>query len=146
MRKPHILEALTWYWVITAVNRHEPVFLDRAVVDLFNRVLREAGERFALEVRRLIIQADRVSFYIKPADGFQLPVVMQWTKQTFACRWLYPVSKFWPKLATGEMYPEDYVATVKSAIFRGNRGICRRNRAIIPGVFRKEGIYWWFSG
>jgi hypothetical protein len=54
-------------------------------VDLFNRVLREAGERFAIEVRHIVIQADRVSFYIKPADGFMLPIVMQWTKQTFAC-------------------------------------------------------------
>jgi REP element-mobilizing transposase RayT len=87
MRKPRILEALTWYWVITAINRHEPLFLDRAAVDLFNRVLREAGERFAIEVRHLVIQADRVSFYIKPTDGFMLPVVMQWIKQTFACRY-----------------------------------------------------------
>jgi hypothetical protein len=61
--------------------------LERAAVDLFNRVLREAGERFAIEVRRLVIQADRVSFYIKPADGFTLPEIMQWIKQTFACRY-----------------------------------------------------------
>jgi REP element-mobilizing transposase RayT len=87
MRKPRILEVLTWYWVITAINRHEPLFLDRAAVDLFNRVLREAGKRFAIEVRHLVIQADRVSFYIKPADGFMLPIVMQWIKQTFACRY-----------------------------------------------------------
>jgi REP element-mobilizing transposase RayT len=87
MRKPRILAAFAWYWVITAVNRHEPLFLDRAAVDLFNRVLREAEERFTIEVRHLVIQADRVSFYIKPADGFMLPVVMQWIKQTFACRY-----------------------------------------------------------
>jgi REP element-mobilizing transposase RayT len=87
MRKPRILAALAWYWVITAINRHEPLFLDRAAVDLFNRVLREAGKRFAIEVRRFVIEADRVSFYIKPADGFQLPEIMQWIKQTFACRY-----------------------------------------------------------
>jgi hypothetical protein len=87
MRKPRILEALAWYWVVTAINRHEPLFLDWAAVDLFNRVLREAGERFAIEVRYLRIEADRVSFYIKPANGFMLPVVMQWIKQTFACRY-----------------------------------------------------------
>jgi REP element-mobilizing transposase RayT len=87
MRKPRILAALAWYWVITAINRHEHLFLDRAAVDLFNRVLREAGERFAIEVRHLVIQADRVSFCIKPTDGFMLPVVMQWIKQTFACRY-----------------------------------------------------------
>jgi REP element-mobilizing transposase RayT len=117
MRKPRILEALTWYWVITAINRHEPLFMDRAAVDLFNRVLREAGERFAIEVRYLVIEADRVSFYIKPADGLMLPVVMQWIKQTFACR--YNVMKhldghtwgdrYWSKVIDGEP-PEDGIA------------------------------------
>jgi hypothetical protein len=28
-----------------------------------------------------------VSFYIKPADGFELPEIMQWIKQTYACRY-----------------------------------------------------------
>jgi REP element-mobilizing transposase RayT len=117
MRKPRILEVLTWYWVITAVNRHEPLFLERAAVELFNRVLREAGERFAIEVRYIVIQADRVSFYIKPADGFMLPVVMQWIKQTFACR--YNVLKhldghvwgdrYWSKVIDGEQ-PEEEIA------------------------------------
>jgi REP element-mobilizing transposase RayT len=118
MRKPRILAALAWYWVVTAINRHEPLFLERAAVDLFNRVLREAGERFAIEVRRLVIQADRVSFYIKPADGFMLPVVMQWIKQTFACR--YNALKcldghiwgdrYWSKVLEGEP-PEEEIAT-----------------------------------
>jgi REP element-mobilizing transposase RayT len=110
MRKPRILAALAWYWVITAINRHEPLFLDRAAVDLFNRVLREAGERFAIEVRRLVVEVDRVSFYIKPADGFMLPEIMQWIKQTFACR--YNAMKrldghvwgdrYWSKVLEGE--------------------------------------------
>jgi REP element-mobilizing transposase RayT len=116
MRKPRILAALTWYWVITAINRHEHLFLDRAAVDLFNRVLREAGERFAIEVRHLVIQADRVSFCIKPADGFMLPTIMQWIKQTFACR--YNALKhldghtwgdrYWSKVLEGEP-PEEAV-------------------------------------
>jgi REP element-mobilizing transposase RayT len=118
MRKPRILAALAWYWVITAINRHEPLFLDRAAVDLFNRVLREAGARFAIEVRHLVIQADRVSFYIKPADGFMLPVVMQWIKQTFACR--YNAMKrldghtwgdrYWSKVLEGEPREEEIAA------------------------------------
>jgi REP element-mobilizing transposase RayT len=121
MRKPRILEALAWYWVITAINRHEPLFLDRAAVDLFNRVLREAGERFAIEVRHLVIQADRVSFYIKPADGFMLPIVLQWIKQTFACR--YNAMKrldghtwgdrYWSKVIDGEP-PESGIAAGKA--------------------------------
>jgi REP element-mobilizing transposase RayT len=127
MRKPRILEALTWYWVVTAINRHEPLFLERAAVDLFNRVLREAGERFAIEVRHLVIQADRVSFYIKPADGFMLPIVMQWIKQTFACR--YNAMKrldghtwgdrYWSKVIDGEP-PKDGIAA-KEAV-RGENG------------------------
>jgi REP element-mobilizing transposase RayT len=118
MRKPRILAALTWYWVITAINRHEPVFLDRAAVELFNRVLREAGERFAIEVRHIVIQADRVSFYIKPADGFMLPIIMQWIKQTFACR--YNALKrldghvwgdrYWSKVIVGELPEEEIPA------------------------------------
>jgi hypothetical protein len=97
------------------VNRHEPIFLDWAAVDLFNRVLREAGKRFAIEVRYLRIEADRVSFYIKPADGFMLPVVMQWIKQTFACR--YNAMKrldghvwgdrYWSKVLEGEPPEEE---------------------------------------
>jgi REP element-mobilizing transposase RayT len=110
MRKPRILEALAWYWVITAINRHEPIFLDRAAVDLFNRVLREAGKRFAIEVRHLVILADRVSFYIKPADGFMLPAIMQWIKQTFACRYNAVKhldghvwgDRYWSKVLEGE--------------------------------------------
>jgi REP element-mobilizing transposase RayT len=127
MRKPRILAALAWYWVGTAVNRHEPLFLDRAVVDLFNRVLREAGERFAIEVRHLVIQADRVSFYIKPSDGFQLPEIMQWIKQTFACR--YNAMKrldghvwgdrYWSKVLEGEP-PEEEIPV--SGTGRGDCG------------------------
>jgi hypothetical protein len=86
-------------------------------VDLFNRVLREAGKRFAIEVRHIVIQADRVSFYIKPADGLQLPEIMQWIKQTFACR--YNAMKcldghtwgdrYWSKVIEGEP-PEEIAA------------------------------------
>jgi hypothetical protein len=96
-------------------------------VDLFNRVLREAGERFAIEVRYLVIEADRVSFYIKPVDGFMLPVVMQWIKQTFACR--YNAMKhldghvwgdrYWSKVLEGEP-PEEEIAAGEAV--RGESG------------------------
>jgi hypothetical protein len=86
-------------------------------VELFNRVLREAGKRFAIEVRHLVIEADCVSFYIKPADGFMLPIIMQWIKQTFACR--YNAMKrldghvwgdrYWSKVLAGEP-PEEIPA------------------------------------
>jgi hypothetical protein len=50
-------------------------------------VFREAVALFPVEARNLRIEADRVTFYIKPADGFQLPEIMQWLKQTFAVRY-----------------------------------------------------------
>jgi REP element-mobilizing transposase RayT len=86
MRKPRVLEPHAWYLVSTAVNRHEPIFLARVAVNLFNRTLRQTEKRFPCEVRYLVIEADRVSFYIKPADGFMLPFIMQWLKQTTTTR------------------------------------------------------------
>jgi hypothetical protein len=69
MRKPCVLEPRAWYQVSAVVNRHEPIFLARNAVDLFNRTLRETGELFPCEMRYLSIEADRVSFYIKPAGS-----------------------------------------------------------------------------
>jgi hypothetical protein len=69
-------------------------------------------------VRCLVIQADSVSFYIKPADGLQLPEIMQWLKQTFAVR--YNVMKgldghlwgdrYWSKIVDGEPPEEESAA------------------------------------
>jgi hypothetical protein len=72
-------------------------------------------------VRRLRVEADRVSFYIRPVNGFQLPEIMQWVKQTFAVR--YNVMKrldghvwgdrYWSKVLEGEAPVEE-----------GGRGEC----------------------
>jgi REP element-mobilizing transposase RayT len=115
MRKPRVLAAHAWYLVSTAVNRHEPIFLERNAVNLFNRVFREAGALFPVEVRRLRVEADRVTFYIRPANGLQLPEIMQWVKQTFAVR--YNVMKrldghvwgdrYWSKVLEGEAPEEE---------------------------------------
>jgi hypothetical protein len=43
--------------------------------------------RFPFEVRGLCVEADRISFYIKPEDGLELPAIMQWMKQVFAQRY-----------------------------------------------------------
>ncbi|MDR1230980.1 MAG: transposase, partial [Spirochaetaceae bacterium] len=118
MRMSRILEPDVWYKIFTLVNRHEQIFLDRDAVELFNRTLLETGERFPCEVRHLVIQADSVSFYIKPADGLQLPEIMQWLKQTFAVR--YNVMKgldghlwgdrYWSKIVDGEPPEEEIPA------------------------------------
>jgi hypothetical protein len=51
------------------------------------KVLREARGIYEFEIRGLRVEADHVSFYIKAADGFMLPAIMQWIKQTFAVRY-----------------------------------------------------------
>jgi REP element-mobilizing transposase RayT len=129
MRKPRVLAAHAWYLVTAAVNRHEPIFLERNAVSLFNRVFREAVELFPVEVRRLRVEADRVTFYIKPANGFQLPEIMQWLKQTFAVR--YNVMKrldghlwgdrYWSKVLEGEPPVEGVLAS------GSGRGDCGEN-------------------
>jgi hypothetical protein len=54
---------------------------------LFVRVFRETKLRFVFEVRGLCLADDWLTFYIKPADGLELPVIMQWLKQVFAQRY-----------------------------------------------------------
>jgi hypothetical protein len=47
-------------------------------VVLFYRVLIEARCRFPFEMCGLVIGDEWLSFYIKPADGYELPKIMQW--------------------------------------------------------------------
>jgi hypothetical protein len=37
-------------------------------------------------MRGLRLEDEKLSFYIRPDDGLQLPTIMQWMKQTFAVR------------------------------------------------------------
>jgi hypothetical protein len=78
------LERDVWYEVRTAVNIGEPLFQLGWAVTLFYHVLRETKRRFKFEMRGLTFDEAWLSFYIKPADGFQLPKIMQWLKQTFS--------------------------------------------------------------
>jgi hypothetical protein len=50
-------------------------------------VLDEAHVLYAFVLYGLRFDGPWVSFYIKPADGFMLPKIMQWIKQTYACRY-----------------------------------------------------------
>ncbi|MDR2397705.1 MAG: transposase, partial [Spirochaetaceae bacterium] len=51
------------------------------------RVFKETKKRFVFQIRRLSIADDHLTFYIKPADGMQLPAIMKWLKQVFAQRY-----------------------------------------------------------
>jgi hypothetical protein len=78
MRKLRILAADAWYHVSTAVNNREPLFWVARERARFEQVLNEAREIYVFELRGLRFCGPWVSFYIKPADGFELPVIMQW--------------------------------------------------------------------
>jgi REP element-mobilizing transposase RayT len=86
MRANRVLVAKGWYWVSTDVNNREGVFRLPLAVRRLRTVLREARGIYEFEVRGLRVEDDRVSFYINAADGFQLPDIMQWIKQTFSVR------------------------------------------------------------
>jgi hypothetical protein len=51
---------------------------------VFDWVFRETQKRYVFEVRAMRLAGDLLTFYIKPADGFQLPRIMKWMKQVFA--------------------------------------------------------------
>jgi hypothetical protein len=87
MRSLRILAAVACYSVSTAVNNREPLFWCLRERTRFKRVLDEAHVLYAFVLYGLCFDGPTVSFYIKPADGLQLPEIMQWIKQTFACRY-----------------------------------------------------------
>jgi hypothetical protein len=87
MRSLRILAAVACYFVSTAVNNREPLFWCSRERARFKRVLDEAHVLYAFVLYGLRFDGPTVSFYIKPANGLQLPEIMQWIKQTFACRY-----------------------------------------------------------
>ncbi|MDR0760512.1 MAG: hypothetical protein LBF74_10465 [Treponema sp.] len=105
-----ILAQDVWYEVRTAVNNREPLFRLRQAATLFFRTLCESRGLFAFEIRGLRLEGGRLSFYIRPACGFQLPVIMQWLKQTFAVRFNGQAGRtghiwgdrYWSRILTGD--------------------------------------------
>jgi hypothetical protein len=76
-----------WYEIRTAINREYPLFQSRQTLALFAHVLGEVAGRFVFEIRGLNLKDEWLDFYIKPKDGFKLPQIMQWLKQTFCVRY-----------------------------------------------------------
>jgi hypothetical protein len=77
MRIKRNLAEDVWYEVRTEVNVGEPLFQLWWAVVLLYQVFREAKGRFLFEIRGLTIDGAWLTFYIKPADGFELPKIMQ---------------------------------------------------------------------
>jgi hypothetical protein len=76
MRKLCVLKQGVWYGARTRINNREPLFRRRDALTLFAGVFLEAEARFGFEVRGLCLMD----------DGFALPAIMKWIKQTFAAR------------------------------------------------------------
>ncbi|MDR2028410.1 MAG: transposase [Treponema sp.] len=76
-----------WYEIRTRVNNREPLFRRFKALALFARVFLETKGRFEFEILGLRLEDNWLRFYIKPADGLELPAIMQWLKQTFAQRY-----------------------------------------------------------
>jgi REP element-mobilizing transposase RayT len=78
------------------------LFQSRNALRLFARVLDDTAARFDFEIRGLCLKDDMLVFCVKPADGFQLPRIMQWLKQTFAVR--YNLLNGWSGHVWGDRY------------------------------------------
>jgi hypothetical protein len=111
MRKKRILAQGAWYKVRTAINDGEPLFREQQQAKaLLFRLLLEAKDLFTFEMRGFALEGEWLSFYIKPADGFQLPKIMQWLKQTFSVRFNLRVGRtghrwgdrYWSEVLEGE--------------------------------------------
>jgi REP element-mobilizing transposase RayT len=111
--------------VRSGINNREPILSQARAVALFNRVFRETMLRFPFEVRGLRIEADRISFYIKPEDGLALPAIMKQMKQVFAQRYNALTGRsghiwgdrYWSRILEGEP-PEG-----AEAAFRAKAGV-----------------------
>jgi hypothetical protein len=84
MKQQRELAEYVWYKVRTEINVGEPLFKLWWAVALLYAALRATKGRHTFELRGLKIEGAWLSFYIRPADGFELPKIMQWLKQTFS--------------------------------------------------------------
>jgi REP element-mobilizing transposase RayT len=87
MRQLRILKQGVWYEIRTRINNREPLFCTHKAPAIFAGVFRETELRFVFEIRGLRLEDDWLTFYIRPEDGFELPAIMKWMKQTFAQRY-----------------------------------------------------------
>jgi hypothetical protein len=140
MRQLRVLSNDVWYEVRTAVNNDEPLFWSPLERARFEQVLCEAREIYEFRQSGLRFSGPWVMFYIRPADGFQLPEIMQWVKQTYSTRYnVYDGrtghiwgDRYWSEILPGEP-PEDAEEYGFVPVGCGaKRG--RRRRGVISGA------------
>jgi REP element-mobilizing transposase RayT len=125
--------------VRSGINNREPLLSQARAAALFLRVFRETMLCFPFEVRGLRIEADRISFYIKPEDGFELPAIMQRMKQVFAQRYNALTGRsghiwgdrYWSRILEGEP-PEDAEADTGVRPWGRQEGRWPRFSAVFP--------------
>jgi hypothetical protein len=135
MRSLRILAAAACYSVSTAVNNREPLFWCSRERARFKRVLDEAHVLYAFVLYGLRFDGPTVSFYIKPADGLQLPEIMQWIKQTYACRYnVYDgrTGHIWGDRYESEIVPEGPPKDAEKYVFAAV--VCPENRRVRKAV------------
>ncbi|MDR0637462.1 MAG: hypothetical protein LBG27_00930 [Spirochaetaceae bacterium] len=106
MRKQRQLAENVWYEVRTEVNIEEPLFRLPWTKVLLHRVLREIRKRYPFEMRGLRLEEAWLTFYVKPDDGFKLPLIMQLLKQTFSLRFNIIAGR------TGHVWGERYESEI----------------------------------
>jgi REP element-mobilizing transposase RayT len=115
-----------WYEIHTRINNREPLFRRCQALALFARVFRETAGRFAFEVRRLRLEDDWLRFYIKPADGMELPWILKRLKQTFAQRYNRAAGRI------GHLWGDRYGSRIVEGEPDGEEGTA--GTSSIPGV------------
>jgi hypothetical protein len=82
-----VLKHDVWYEIRTGINNREPLFRRYTALAIFAKVFRESKRRFVFAIRGLHLEDEWLTFYIKPADGLELPAILKWMKQVFAQRY-----------------------------------------------------------
>jgi hypothetical protein len=118
MRQQRRLSEDVWYGVSTAVNVGEPLFELRWTKPLFCRVLRDAKGIYSFEMSGFKLEGATLSFYIKPADGKELPKIMQWVMNS--------------------VHETDVLGAVQRDRGEVGAAICGKNTRTIEGTFLKR--------
>jgi REP element-mobilizing transposase RayT len=122
MRQLRVLGQGVWYEIRTRVNNREPLFRRARALAIFTSVFRETALRFVFEVRRLRLEDDRLTFYIRPENGLELPDIMKWMKQVFAQRFNAADGReghvwgdrYWSRIVEGDVEEEGREETGES--------------------------------
>jgi hypothetical protein len=104
--------------------------------EIFEQVFRETKLRFVFEIRGRRLEGDLLTFYIRPADGLELPEIMKWMKQTFTQRYNRAMGRtghiwgdrYWSLILEGEP-PEAGTGGCAEASANGDRPLRGKNEA-----------------